>query len=240
MTLGVSSSCPFEERPSSEGCAWRDELVRTHEGLARSLARRFDNRGEDLDDLVQVALLGLVKAADRFDVSMNTRFSTFATATITGELKRHFRDKRWGLHVARSAQERYLLVREATQWARQDLGRTPTTSEIAATAGVRDEEVLEAQQLGEAFRLQSIDALSESGEHNPDVSTNDAALGTIATRLTLESVINELPEQDRRLLRLRFVDELSQSQIAELLDVSQMQISRRLSSILAGLRVRMS
>src|SRR5438874_2874104 len=133
----------------------RDELIDSHAALARSLARRFGHRGEEIDDLVQVAMVGLVKAAHRFDPAMNTRFSTFATATITGELKRHFRDRRWGLHVSRSAQERYLLIRQATDWAREDLGRSPTIAEIADKAGVTSEDVLEAQELIGAFHLDS-------------------------------------------------------------------------------------
>src|SRR5438093_3582897 len=139
----------------------RDEFVAGHEALARSLARRFANRGEDLDDLVQVAMVGLVKAADRFDPTRNTTFSTFATATILGELKCHFRDRRWGLHVSRSAQERYLLIRQATEWAREDLGRSPTIAEIANKAGVTDEHVLEAHEMVGAFHLHSIEGPSE-------------------------------------------------------------------------------
>src|SRR5204863_9713936 len=112
-----------------------------------SLARRFANRGESLDDLIQVAMIGLLKAVDRFDEERGVQFSTYATSTITGEIKRHFRDHRWGLHVTRSMQECYLRVRDATDELAVDLGRSPTVPEIAAMAGVTEEEVLEAQEV---------------------------------------------------------------------------------------------
>src|SRR5436309_9899653 len=132
-------------------------MVAAHVGLARSLARRFANRGETLDDLVQVALIGLLKAVDRFDESRGVQFSTYATSTITGEIKRHFRDHRWGLHVTRSLQERYLRVRDATDEIALQLGRSPTIQEIAEAADVSEEEVLEAQEVGAAFHLTSLD-----------------------------------------------------------------------------------
>src|SRR5436309_15186173 len=132
-------------------------MVAAHAGLARSLARRFANRGETLDDLVQVAMLGLLKAVDRFDADRGGQFSTSATSTITRELKRHFRDHRWGLHVTRSVQERYLRVRDATDELAIELGRSPTIQEIATAADVSDEEVLEAQEVGAAFHLTSLD-----------------------------------------------------------------------------------
>src|SRR3954464_367161 len=144
----------------------RDELIENHLGLARSLARRFLDRGETLDDLVQVAMIGLVKAADRFDETRDIQFSTYATVTITGELKRHFRDARWGLHVTRRSQELYLLVRQATEWAREDVRRSPTIAEIASRAGVSEEEVLEAQELAGAFYIDSIDLPSKSEDGN--------------------------------------------------------------------------
>jgi RNA polymerase sigma-B factor len=215
----------------------RSTLISTHEGLARSLARRFANRGEDLDDLVQVAFIGLIKAADRFDADRNIRFSTFATATIVGELKRHFRDKRWAVHVSRSVQERYLLIRQATEWARADLGRSPTIAEIASAASVTAEQVLEAQELIGAFRLDSIDNQSEDGIGAPlQPSSVESGYGTVENRSTLQLLTRRLCERDRMIVRLRFVDELTQSEIAERLQLSQMQVSRLLARILASLR----
>src|SRR4051812_2223376 len=164
----------------------RDELIENHLGLARSLARRFLDRGEVLDDLVQVAMIGLVKAADRFDDTRDIKFSTYATATITGELKRHFRDARWGLHVGRRAQELYLMVRSATEWAREDVGRSPTIPEIASRAGVTDEEVLEAQELAGAFYIDSIDAPARTYDEDAESTqfgTFDPEMNTVENRV---------------------------------------------------------
>src|SRR6476469_9960678 len=152
-------------RPQRQFTDARAAMVHAHIGLARSLARRFANRGESLDDLNQVALLGLLKAVDRFDPDRGVQFSTFATATISGELKRHFRDKRWGVHVGRMAQERYLLVRDTTDELITLLGRSPTVAEIAERTGLDVDAVLEAQEAAAAFHLASLDApVDEDGE----------------------------------------------------------------------------
>src|SRR3954471_13918759 len=146
---------PRETSPKTN--EYRAEMLATHAGLARTLARRFANRGETFDDLVQVAMLGLLKAVDRFDPDRGVQFSTYATSTISGEIKRHFRDHRWGLHVTRSLQERFLAVRDATDELALELGRSPTIPEIAEAARVTEEEVLEAQEVGGAFHLASLD-----------------------------------------------------------------------------------
>jgi len=214
------------------------DLITNHLSLARSLARRFASRGESLEDLVQVAMVGLVKAASRFDVRHNTRFSTYATATITGELKRHFRDNRWGMHVPRSAQERYLLVRDATEWARDDLGRSPTIAEIAGWAGLTEEEVLEAQELSNAFHLESIDATQTNDDSGGPVQVGnvDTALGAVDNRVSLSRLTAGLPARERDILHRRFVDEMTQSEIARDLGISQMQVSRILTRTLSSLR----
>src|SRR5947208_6217111 len=143
----------------------RDELINGYQPLAFSLARRYANRGETLEDLSQVALLGLVKAADRFDPERGVEFSTFATVTITGELRRHFRDKRWAVHVPRSAQERYLVVRDTRDQLTVELGRSPTITEVAEAAGLEPEDVVDAQETAEALRVGSLDApLAHEGE----------------------------------------------------------------------------
>jgi RNA polymerase sigma-B factor len=222
--------------PRTGGSLPPHDLVASHQALARSLARRFANRGEDLDDLTQVAMLGLVKAASRFDPNLDIRFSTFATATITGELKRHFRDRRWGLHVSRSAQERYLLIRQATDWARDDLGRSPTIAEIAEKAGVTVEAVLEAQELIGAFHVESIDAPDDDTAPTAQPSSIDSGYATAESRIMLQSLLDRLSERDRQIVNLRFVDELTQSQIAAHLSMSQMQVSRLLHRILQSLR----
>ena len=217
-------------------------LVADHIPLARSLARRFANRGESIDDLVQVAMVGLIKAASRFNERHNTRFTTYATATISGELKRHFRDNRWGVHVPRSAQERYLLVRDATEWARDDLGRSPTIGEIADRAGLTDDEVLEAQELSNAFHLESIDGPSTSDDSATTFQLGrlDLALNAVDTRVTLEQLLVALPPRERHVIQRRFVDELTQSEIAAELGISQMQVSRILSRTLASLRASLA
>jgi RNA polymerase sigma-B factor len=217
-------------------------LVLQHLGLARSLARRFANRGEELNDLVQVAMMGLVKAAHRFDPALENQFSTYATATISGELKRHFRDKRWGLHVARSAQERYLLVRDALEWATADLGRSPTPQEVADRAGISLEMVLEAHEVASAFHVGSLDApAGVDGDDAPTraVAVAEPGFGGVETRMTVESLTQRLPELEREILRMRFVDEMTQAEIAAEVGVSQMQISRILARTLADLRIRL-
>jgi RNA polymerase sigma-B factor len=221
----------------------RDGLIRRHLALAHSLARRFSDRGETLDDLVQVAMIGLVKAAERFDDTRDIKFSTYATATITGELKRHFRDVRWGLHVTRSSQELYLLVRSAIEWAREDVGRSPTIAEIASRAGVSEEEVLEAQELAGAFHLDSIDApapTSDDGGEPPQFGRFDPELNAVEDRVSLEGVLDCVSERERQIIHLRFVEELTQSEIAARVGVSQMQVSRLLSKSLASLRQSLS
>jgi RNA polymerase sigma-B factor len=214
------------------------DLIISHVALARSIARRFDRRGESLDDLTQVAMVGLVKAASRFDETHQTRFSTFATATITGELKRHFRDNRWGVHVSRSSQERYLLVRDATEWARDDLGRSPTIAEIARWSGLTDEDVLEAQELSNAFHLDSIDG-GRGGDDAAapmQVGSVDASLGAVEYRVVLGDLIRSLATKERAILHLRFDREMTQSDIAATMGISQMQVSRTLTRTLQSLR----
>src|SRR5213596_897088 len=148
----------FAEYAESRDQALRDELIAAHLGLAEYLARRFANRGEPLDDLVQVALLGLLKAVERFDPSRGLEFSTFATPTIVGELKRHFRDKGWAVRVPRRVQELHLRMGTVVNALSQELGRSPTIPEIARRADVSVDEVLEAMEAGRAYRFSSIDA----------------------------------------------------------------------------------
>ena len=136
----------------------RDELVESHLGLARQVARRFSNRGEALDDLVQVATMALIKALDRFDPDRGVKFSTYATSSMTGELKRHFRDHAWFIRVPRSLQELHLATNEALESLRQQHGRSPTIPEIAEYVGAPDEEVLLAIEAGRAYRVHSLDA----------------------------------------------------------------------------------
>jgi RNA polymerase sigma-B factor len=213
-------------------------MVTAHIGLARSLARRFANRGEALDDLTQVAMVGLVKAVDRFDPSRGVQFSTYATSTISGEIKRHFRDHRWGLHVTRSVQERYLRVRDATDHLALELGRSPTVPEIATLAQVTDEEVLEAQEVGAAFHIASLDAPTDddhSGGHR-QFGAHDPGMLAAEARVTLGPAFAKLGDREQAIIRMRFEDELTQSQIAERIGISQMHVSRLLAAALRRMR----
>src|SRR5438270_11190866 len=143
----------FAEFARTRDRATRDELITAHMGLAEYLARRFTNRGEPLDDLLQVASLGLLKAVDRFDPGRGLEFSTYATPTIVGELKRHFRDQGWAVRVPRRVQELHLRLGKVVSTLPQDLGRSPTIGEIAERAGASEAEVLEAMEAGRAYRL---------------------------------------------------------------------------------------
>ncbi|HZQ28237.1 MAG TPA: SigB/SigF/SigG family RNA polymerase sigma factor [Acidimicrobiales bacterium] len=218
----------------------RDELVERHLGLAQSLAARYANRGEPLDDLVQVAMVGLVRAAERFDRELGIQFSTFATATILGELKHHFRDARWAIHVPRSLQEAYLHVKEATDLLSQDLARSPSLMEIAQHAGLSEEVVVQAMEVGLAFRMASLDAPTDDGmpgvpEHAA-VQLADPALDAVEHRHILHPLVSRLPEREQLILRLRFQEDLTQREIAAELGMSQMHVSRLLARSLSQLR----
>jgi RNA polymerase sigma-B factor len=229
---------PLHRHQQDSGC---HDLVLGHAGLARSLAARFTHRGEDLDDLVQVAMVGLLKASQRFEPDRGVAFSTYATATILGELKRHFRDNRWSLHVSRSAQESYLVVRDEQDRLATVLGRQPSIQEIAASTGLSPEQVVESRSLVNALHLQSIDAPAEKdGAAAQWVSELDPSFDKIDLGLTLRQALGRFPHRQREVMRLRFVDECSQSEIAARLGVSQMQISRMLSRCLAHLRATMA
>src|SRR5881392_2387492 len=165
----------FAEFAQSRDPQLRDTLIEAHLGLAEYLARRFSNRGEPLDDLVQVASVGLLKAVDRFDPERGLEFSTYATPTIVGELKRHFRDKGWAVRVPRRVQELHLRLGKVVSSLSQDQGRSPTIGEIAERAGASEEEVLEAMEAGRAYRFASLDAPGGSGED--DTQTLASQLG---------------------------------------------------------------
>jgi RNA polymerase sigma-B factor len=218
----------------------RDRLVERHLGLAQSLASRYANRGETLDDLVQVAMVGLVRAAERFDRTLGIQFSTFATATILGELKHHFRDTRWAIHVPRSLQEAYLRVKEATDSLSQELTRSPSLVEIAQRAGLPEEQVVQALEVGSAFRMASLDAPGDEGapslgEHAAVV--HDTDLDAVEHRQLLDPLVSRLPEREQMILRLRFEEDLTQREIAAKLRLSQMHVSRLLARALAQLRL---
>ncbi len=229
----------FHEYATTRDPSLRDELIASHMGLAEYLARRFTNRGEPLDDLVQVAALGLLKAVDRFDPERGLEFSTYATPTIVGELKRHFRDKGWAVRVPRRVQELHLRLGSVVSMLSQELGRSPTIGEIAQAAAVSEEEVLEAIEAGHAYRFTSLDAPSGNEDEmtlSAELGAEDQGLIDSEHRVTLSPLIAQFPPRERMILHLRFFEGMTQSEIAGRLGISQMHVSRLLARALAQLR----
>ncbi|MDQ1517649.1 MAG: polymerase sigma-B factor [Actinomycetota bacterium] len=222
----------------------RDEIVGSQVGLAEYLARRFKNRGEPIEDLIQVALLGLLKAVERFDPSRGLEFSTFATPTIVGELKRHFRDKGWAVRVPRRVQELHLRMGSVVNNLSQELGRSPTIPEIAARAEVSIDEVLEAMEAGRAYRFSSIDAPANDDEDRAaspaaaQLGEDDDGLEEVEQRMLLSPLIASLPKREQMIIHLRFFRGMTQSEIAARLGISQMHVSRLLARSLVQLRDR--
>jgi len=212
----------------------REALITSHLGLARFLARRYADRGEPYEDLVQVASLALVHAADRFDPSLGFAFSTFATKTVVGELKHHFRDRGWGISTPRQVKEHYLEVSTAVGELLQRYGRSPTVHEIAAACGLTADQVLLAMEAGQGYRLASLDALV-AGPDDERLGVDDAA-ALLGERSDLVAHLQRLSPRDRTLLQLRFVEELSQTEIATRMGISQMHVSRLLRRALQELR----
>ncbi len=218
----------------------RDELVEEHAPLAHFLAGRFANRGEQRDDLVQVALVGLFKAVERFDPGRGLQFSTFATPTILGELKRHFRDRGWAVRVPRRVQELHLQLGRIVSALGQEEGRSPTPAEVAERAGVSEEAVLEAMEAGSLYRLVSLDGSvtpdDEGGELSACLGDDDPEFERIEHRSEIEELLEALPARERRIVELRFFESMTQSEIAERVGVSQMHVSRLLTRSLERLR----
>ncbi len=216
----------------------RDHLVEMHVGLAHHCARRFADRGESLDDLNQVALMGLVKAVDRFDPEQGTPFAGFAVPTILGELRRYFRDATWAVHVPRRAKDLHVRMGPAAEALQQRLGRSPTPDELAQELGVGVDDVLEAAEAGAAYRPHRLDA--PAGPDGPGLGERLASPGTpeevVEARVLLGRVMGHLPEREQRILELRFVHEMSQSEIAEQVGISQMHVSRLLRRALETMK----
>jgi RNA polymerase sigma-B factor len=233
----------FRELQATGDRAIRDELIEAHLRLAEHLARRFNSRGVPLEDLVQVASLGLVKAVERFEPERGLEFSTFATPTIVGELKRYFRDKGWAVRVPRRVQELHVEINSLVGVLTQRLGRSPTIEELARASGTSEEEVLEAMEAAQAYRSASIDAPTGGDESGiglaGQLGDDDANLFAAENRLLVESLVDTLPKREQLIMRLRFYEGMTQTQIAERLGISQMHVSRLLSRSLAQLRDRL-
>jgi RNA polymerase sigma-B factor len=221
--------------------ALRNELVEHHRWLADVVARRFANRGEPLDDLRQVALLGLVKAVDRFDPTMGSSFPSFAMPTLYGELRRHFRDTTWAVRVPRRAQELHLDAAKAVERLTHELGRSPLPAELAASLGVHLDELLAATAAGNAYRSSSLDGRlgDDQGDDGNRVAVEDRRLAGAEDRMAMSEALALLPARERRIVELRFYGEMSQSEIAHEVGVSQVHVSRLLRTSLAVLRTRL-
>jgi RNA polymerase sigma-B factor len=218
----------------------RDTLVEMHLPLVEYLARRFRNRGEPLDDLVQVATIGLIKSVDRFDLERGVEFSTYATPTIVGEIKRHFRDKGWAIRVPRRLQELKLALAKATSELSQRNGRAPTVAELASHLELTEDEILEGLESANAYSAVSLDAPDTGDDDSPAVSdslgTTDDALEGVEYRESLKPLLEQLPPREKKILLLRFFGNMTQSQIAAELGISQMHVSRLLARTLVQLR----
>lgn len=212
-------------------------LVESHRLLALRLAAQFASRGQPLEDLEQVALIGLVTAAKRFDPARGVRFATFARTTISGELKKHFRDHAWQVHVPRPVQETYLAVRAAVEDLTQRLGHAPTPDEVAAAIGADVENVIEAMEAAHALHVDSLDKpVDEDGFTPFERGVEDLGFLRVEERSWLVPALASLPERERTILRLRFFDGLPQSAIATRVGISQMHVSRLLARSLENLR----
>ncbi|WP_455355998.1 RNA polymerase sigma factor SigF [Streptomyces sp. SYSU K217416] len=224
---------------SPERADLRNQLVRMHLPLVEHLARRFRNRGEPLDDLTQVATIGLIKSVDRFDPERGVEFSTYATPTVVGEIKRHFRDKGWAVRVPRRLQELRLSLTTATAELSQQHGRSPTVHELAERLGISEEEVLEGLESANAYSTLSLD-VPDTDDESPAVAdtlgAEDEALEGVEYRESLKPLLEGLPPREKRILLLRFFGNMTQSQIAQEVGISQMHVSRLLARTLAQLR----
>lgn len=219
----------FDEYARTRSRTLRNELVEKHLGLAVHVARRYARRGPSDDDLRQVAFLALVKAVERFDPEREVAFSTFAGRTIEGEIKRYFRDRTWTVRVPRSAKELHLQIRRTTEELSHRLGRAPTVPELAEAIGASTDEVLEGIAAGAAYSTVSLDAPAPGTDGARRDPGDDDTGYEEATNLDLvERLMAKLPEREREIVRLRFYEELSQSEIAERIGISQMHVSRLL------------
>jgi RNA polymerase sigma-B factor len=221
--------------------AAREQLIERYMSLVRSLARRYSYRGEQLDDLVQIGAIGLIKAIDRFDLSRNVELTTYATPNIIGEIKRHFRDKGWSVRVPRGLQELNVQISKLVEQLTVQLSRSPTIAELAEAAGVEEEAVLEALESGRAYSSVSLSPganSDEDGELDPleSLGSEDFEYELSEDRAVLAPGFKVLDQRERRILHLRFFSGLTQSQIAEQVGISQMHVSRLIRRSLEKIR----
>lgn len=210
----------------------REQLIVNHLNLVRYLASKFKNRGEPLEDLVQVGTIGLIKAIDRFDPSRGLEFTTYATPTVMGEIKRHFRDKGWSVRVPRRLQELSAKVSQVSEELTRELQRSPSVAEIAQRAEASVEDVLEAMESSSAYSSVPLEGGGSGDEDAPSVidhfATEDAELSSSDDRMLLDAAISDFSTREKDIIRMRFEEGLTQVEIAERLGVSQVQVSRLL------------
>jgi RNA polymerase sigma-B factor len=239
---GMDDPTSLFERWQQEGdAAAREELVQRFMPLARSLARRYDRSSEPYEDLLQVASLGLLKALDRFDPERGHPFASFAVPTILGEMRRYFRDSGWSLHVPRGAQERALKVRDAQEHLTNRRGHAPTVNQLAEYLEWDTEDVIGALQAIQAYEALSLDAPRPGAEegaatYGDTVGGTDVRYELVELDATVTAALKHIPERERLILRMRFVEDLTQTEIAQRVGVSQMQVSRLLRRSLEQLR----
>src|SRR6187399_653788 len=229
-----------DDAPASSRDQARDDLVHLHLPLVEHCARRFRNRGEPLEDLVQVGTIGLIKSIDRFDTDRGVEFSTYATPTIIGEIKRYFRDKGWAIRVPRRLQELRMHIGTATAELTQSLGRSPTPRELAEAIGCTVEEIVEGIESSNAYSTLSLDASDDSDDGAATmldaIGIDDAGLEHVEIRESIKPLLDRLAPREKKILLLRFFKNMTQSQIAEEIGVSQMHVSRLLNRTLEQLR----
>ncbi|HEY3542612.1 MAG TPA: SigB/SigF/SigG family RNA polymerase sigma factor [Gaiellaceae bacterium] len=219
----------------------REQLIEQYMSLVRSLARRYSYRGEQLEDLVQIGAIGLIKAIDRFDLERGVELTTYATPNIIGEIKRHFRDKGWSVRVPRGLQELNVQLSRLMEQLTVQLGRSPTIPELAKAAGVQEEEVLEALESGRAYSSLSL-STGSGGDGDEDldplesIGTEEHQYEVSEDRAVLAPGFRVLDERERKILQLRFFDGLTQSQIAQQVGISQMHVSRLIRRSLEKIR----
>lgn len=234
------SDALFEEFARTGRRRLRNQIVEQHMGLAVHIAKRYNSRAGRDDDIEQVAMLALVKAVDRFDPSIGVPFASFAGRTIEGEIKRHFRDATWSVKVPRGAKELHLAVRRANEELSGTLGRSPSVAEVAEHLEVSEDDVITGLSVSEVRRVESIDPPSGddgvSSDRQRATSTRDVGFVDVENRAVVERLLATLPEREREIVRLRFFEEMSQVEIASIVGVSQMHVSRLLRRAFADLR----
>ncbi|MGY6501528.1 MAG: SigB/SigF/SigG family RNA polymerase sigma factor [Acidimicrobiales bacterium] len=236
---GFDVEATFAEYRRTKSRRLRNQLIEEHRQVAERVARRFPNRSLPWDDVFQVAQLGLLKAVERFDPERGFKFSTFAEPTISGELKRHFRDHAWDVRVPRRAHDLQQAVKRMADELTHELGRAPTISEIADRLDVTTDDVMMAMEADSARRATSLSAPVGDQDGAPlseQLGGTDSRIEGAADRLTVLDLVSDLPEREREIVRLRFEENLSQTEIGDRLGISQMHVSRLLRRTLTQLR----